>query len=300
MRFDYLEPHTVAEAVSLLSENNGRARVIAGGTDLINLIRTRRIRPRCVVDIGHIPGLDYVEYDDNGALSIGALTTIRNLERSADLKARHPVIAQAAAQLGSVAVRNVGTIGGNLCHASPAAETAPALIGLGARLKITGPAGERVVALEDFFTGPGQTVLQRGEMVVQIQVPPIPPHTKGAYLKHSIRGTADLAIVGVAAIATWDGGRCRNVKIVLGAVAPTPMRARGAEAALEGKEMDDVLIANAARAAADEARPITDVRASADYRKEMVKLFTRRAIREAVSGEGAVNGTAQIGQRGGK
>ena len=180
-----------------------------------------------------------------------------------------------------MAIRNMGTIGGNLCHASPAADTAPSLIGLGATVKIVGPAGKRTVALEDFFTGPGQTVLQRGEMAVEIQVPSMPRHTQGVYLKHSIRGTADLAIVGVAVIATLDGERCQNVKIVLGAVAPTPMRARNAEEVLEGKEIDDALIENAAQAAADESRPITDVRASADYRKEMVKVFTRWAIKGA-------------------
>jgi len=281
MGFDYLEPQTIQEAVSLLTKYDGKAKVIAGGTDLMNLIRTKMIRAEYVVDIEHVPGLDYVRYDDKGALTIGALTTIRALELSAELKEHHPVISQAAGQLGSMAIRNMGTIGGNLCHASPAADTAPSLIGLGATVKIVGPAGKRIVALEDFFTGPGQTVLQRGEMAVEIQVPSMPRHTQGVYLKHSIRGTADLAIVGVAVIATLDGERCQNVKIVLGAVAPTPMRARNAEEVLEGKEIDDALIENAAQAAADESRPITDVRASADYRKEMVKVFTRWAIKGA-------------------
>ena len=281
MGFDYLEPQTIQEAVSLLTKYDVKAKVIAGGTDLTNLIRTKMIRAEYVVDIEHVPGLDYVRYDDKGALTIGALTTIRALELSAELKEHHPVISQAAGQLGSMAIRNMGTIGGNLCHASPAADTAPSLIGLGATVKIVGPAGKRIVALEDFFTGPGQTVLQRGEMAVEIQVPSMPRHTQGVYLKHSIRGTADLAIVGVAVIATLDGERCQNVKIVLGAVAPTPMRARNAEEVLEGKEIDDALIENAAQAAADESRPITDVRASADYRKEMVKVFTRWAIKGA-------------------
>jgi carbon-monoxide dehydrogenase medium subunit len=282
MRFDYLEPHTIKEAVSLLSTCNGQAKVIAGGTDLMNLIRTKMIKPKYVVDIGHIAGLDYVKYDDKGALSIGALTTIRAIEMSVQLKERHPVVSQAAGQLGSMAIRNVGTIGGNLCNAAPCAETAPSLIGLGAALKIVGPTGERTVALENFFTGPGQTVLQRGELVVEIQVPSQPPHTRGVYLKHSIRGTEDLAIVGVAAITTLEGERCRNVKIVLGAVAPIPMRARNAEGELEEKEIDDTLIENVAQAASDESQPITDVRASADYRKEMVKVFTRQAIRGVV------------------
>ena len=282
MRFQYLEPQTIEEAVSLLAKYDGEAKVIAGGTDLINLIRTKAIRPRYVVDIGRIPGLDHVRYDPDGALSIGALATLRTLETSNDVKQRHPVIAQAAGQLGSVAIRNVGTVGGNICHASPAADTAPSLIPLGAKVRIVGPAGERTVALEEFFTGPGRTVLQRGEILAEICVPPMPRDTKGVYLKHSSRGAADLAIVGVAVIATLDGGCCRNVKIVLGAVAPMPIRARNAERVLEGKEINDAVIEQAARAAAAESRPITDVRASADYRREMVKVFTQRAIRNVI------------------
>lgn len=289
MRFEYLEPHTIKEAVALLSKYDSKAKVIAGGTDLINLIRTKTIRPEYVVDIGHLTALDYVKYDPQGTLSIGALTTIRALEMSAEIKKHHSVISQAAGQLGSMAIRNVGTIGGNLCHASPAADTAPCLIGLEAGVRIAGPAGERTVALEDFFSGPGRSVLQRGEMVVEIQVPSMPPHARGVYLKHSIRGSADLAIVGVAVIASLEGECCRNIKIVLGAVAPTPMRARRAEKVFEGKEIDDALIEDAAQTASDECRAITDVRASAEYRKEMVKVFTRWAIRGAVGKDRAVD-----------
>lgn len=285
MRFDYLEPRTAEEAVSLLSKYDGEARLIAGGTDLMNLIRTKIIRPKYVVDLGHIPGLDYVKYDDKGDLSVGTLTTLRTLEMSADVKQRHPVISQAAGQLGSMAIRNVGTIGGNLCHASPAADTAPSLMALGARVKILGPAGERTVAIEDLFAGPGKTILERGEMLVEIQVPSMSPRARGVYMKHAARGAADLAIVGVAVIATLDGGRCQNAKIALGAVAPTPMRARNAERVLEAQEPDDTLIENAAQAASDESRPITDLRASADYRREMVKVFTQWAIRKVIPEE---------------
>lgn len=289
MRFQYLQPLTLQEATSLLVEKDGEAKVIAGGTDLINLIRTKAIRPRYVVDIGRIPGLDHVRYDRDGMLSIGALTTLRSLETSIAIRQRHPVIAQAAAQLGSVAIRNVGTIGGNLCHASPAADTAPSLMALGATVKIFGPAGERTVALEEFFTAPGRTVLQRGEILAEICVPPMPPGSKGAYLKHASRGAADLAIVGVAVVAATDGGCCEGVKIALGAVAPIPMRPRNAERMLDGKEINSALIEQAAQAAADESRPITDVRASADYRREMVKVFTSRAIKR-VSGKGEESG----------
>ncbi|MGE5303772.1 MAG: FAD binding domain-containing protein, partial [Alphaproteobacteria bacterium] len=260
------------------AEYDGEARVIAGGTDLINLIRAKAIRPQYVVDIGRIPGLGHLRYDADGALVIGALATIRDLETSSDIRKLHPVIAQAAGQLGSVAIRNVGTVGGNLCHASPAADTAPALIALGAEVRIVGPASDRTVALEDFFAGPGRTVLQSGEILTEIRVPSMRPHSKGVYLKHASRGAADLAIVGVAAIATTDDGFSRSVRIALGAVAPTPIRARNAEAALEGEQTNDAVIEQAAQAAAAESHPITDVRASAGYRTEMVKVFTRWAI----------------------
>ncbi len=278
MRFNYLEPRTIGEAVSLLIKCQGSAKVIAGGTDLLNQIRLKMIRPDYVVDISYIPDLDYIQYGPEGQLSIGALATIRSLELSAELRRYHPVISQAAGLMGSMAIRNVGTIGGNLCHASPSSETAPSLIGLGASVKLTGPDGERTVALEKFFAGPGQTVLQKGEIMVEIQVPPMPAKTKGVYLKHSLRWTVNPAIVGVAAIMEIESERCKEIKLVLGAVAPTPIRAKKAEEILMGEKINDALIEKAAQAASDESNPITDVRASADYRKEMVKVFTRYAL----------------------
>ena len=286
MRFDYLAPESIGEAIAALSRFRGSARIIAGGTDLINLIRTKAIRPHCVVDIACIPGLDALEYDDEGTLSIGALVTIRSLELSARVKAGHAIIAQAASQIGSMAIRNVGTLGGNLCHASPAADTAPSLMALGAMVRIVGSAGERSVAVEEFFTGPGQTVLNEGEILVRVQVPAMAPQSQAVYLKHAIRGAADLAIVGVAVTVGLENGCFRSVKIALGAVAPTPIRAKTAEKILEGQTLDDAVIAEAAEAAAAECRPITDVRASADYRREMVKVFTRRALRQVAQGLG--------------
>lgn len=285
MRFEYLEPESVEKVVSLLSKYGSEAKIIAGGTDLVVQMRDKTITPEYVIDIGCIPGLDYIDYDKKRGLRIGALTSIRALEMSAELRQRYPVISQAASQLGSVAIRNIGTIGGNLCNAAPSAETAPALIGLSATAKIVGPGGERVVALEDFFTGPGSTVLQNGELLVEIQVPLVPPNTKGVYLKHSIRSTIDLAIVNVAVVLTLESEYevCKDIKLVLGAVAPTPMRTRKAEEILRGKKVDETLINETARVASDEVRPISDVRASAEYRKQMVEVLTRRAIREAMA-----------------
>ena len=285
MRFDYLEPATIEEAITLLAKYDGKAKVIAGGTDLLVQIRGKAIRPQYVVDIAGISGLDYINYDEKRGLRIGALTTIRALETSPEIHQRYPVISQAASQLGSVAIRNVGTLGGNLCNAAPSAETAPALIGLSARVRIVGSDGERVVPLEEFFTGPGSTVLKQGELLVEIQVPVLLPGTRGVYLKHGIRGTVDLAIVGVAVIIIPEAESevCRDIKIVLGAVASTPVRARNAEEVLRGKKIDEALINQSAQEASEEAHPISDVRASAEYRREMVKVFTRRAITETMS-----------------
>lgn len=160
MRFEYMQVGTLGEAIELLIRYNGNAKVIAGGTDLVVQMRNKLMTPQALVDIGGIPGLDYIDYYEKQGLRIGALTTIRALEKSTPLQKMYPVIPQAAGQLGSVAIRNVATIGGNLCNAAPSAETAPALIGLSARAKIVGPDGERVIPLEDFFTGPGNTVLK--------------------------------------------------------------------------------------------------------------------------------------------
>jgi carbon-monoxide dehydrogenase medium subunit len=281
--FQYLEPSSTKEAISLLVKHKDEPKVIAGGTDLVVQMRNRVVKPQYIVNIGFIPGLDYVSYEKKNGLRIGTLTTIRALEKSSEIRQKHPVIAKAASQLGSVAIRNVATLGGNLCNAAPSADMAPALLALSAKAKIVGPTGKKVVLLEDFFTGPGRTILRTGELLIEVQVPLSPPRTGGVYLKHTIRRAMDLAIVGVAAVITLaTDGVCRDAKIALGAVAPTPIRARHAEAVIINKVIDEVLIRKCAGAAAEEVRPISDVRASAEYRREMVKVLTRYAIKEAL------------------
>jgi CO/xanthine dehydrogenase FAD-binding subunit len=284
MRFNYLEPRTVEEAVSFLGRYQGQAKVIAGGTDLLNQIRLKTIKPEYVVDISYIAGLDHIKYDMEGRLYLGALATIDAIEKSAEIQQRHSLISQTAGLIGSRAIRNVGTIGGNLCNASPCADTAPPLLSLGAKVKVVGSGGKRTIPLDLFFTGPGQTALRPGELLTEIVVPPMPPHSTGVYLKHTTRGTVNPAIVGVAAIVAMDETRCKEVNLVLGGVAPTPIRAGNAEKTLRGEAVDDTLVEKAARTAADEAKPISDVRASAEYRKEMVKVFTTYALRAAIDG----------------
>ena len=184
--------------------------------------------------------------------------------------------------MATVQVRNRATIGGSLCNASPSADTAPALIVLGARGKIVGVSGERVILLEDFFTGPGQTVLKSDEILGEVQVSNPPPRSGGVYIKQTVRKALDLAIVGVAVLVTMEGPILREVKIALGAVAPTPIRARRAEEILRGRTITDGLLEKAGQMAMEESSPIDDVRSSAEYRRKMVKVLAMRAMRQAV------------------
>jgi len=283
MRFDYLEPKTIEEALSLFSKYNGKAKVLAGGTDVMLQARNKAINPEYLVDITNIPGLEYITYNDEQGLRIGTLTTIRTLETSANLQKIYPIISQAAGQLGSVAIRNVATLGGNLCNALPSAEMAQVMLALSAQAKIVGPNGTREVPFADFFKGVGKNVLKPNELLIEIRVPKPPPSTSGIYIKHSPRGTIDLAIVNITVVITLEADKktCKDASIVLGAVAPTPLKAKKAENMLKGKKIDEKLIDLAAQLAAEEAHPRADsIRGSAEYKKEMVKVLVARAIRE--------------------
>jgi len=285
MRFEYLEPESIEEALTILSQFQRESKIIAGGTDLMLQMRNRAIRPEYVVDITRISGLDYITFDNQQGLRLGALTTIRALETSVQLQRKYPIISQAASQLGSVAIRNVATVGGNLCNALPSAETSQALLALSAQVRIIGPGGERTVPLEGFFTGVGETLLQPDELLLEILVPESPPHTSGIYIKHSPRGPIDLAIVNITVLMTMEPDQkvCRDAKIVLGAVSPTPLRAKKAENVLKGKRVDGALIDRAAQVASDEANPRRgSIRGSFEYKKEMVKVLTGRAIKEVI------------------
>lgn len=279
-KFEYFAPKTMEEACSLLAKYKGEARVLAGGTDLLVQMKNREVTPGYLINIKNIPDLDYIRYDDKEGLRIGALTPIEALKTSTLIRRRFGILSQAAAVLGTVQIRNRGTIAGNLCNASPAAETAPALITLAAKARIAGVAGERAVALEDFFISPGQTVLQAGEIVTEIQVPNLPPRSGGAYLKHSIK-RMDIAIVGVGVVITLNGEVCNDIKIALGAVASTPIRAKKAEEIIRGQGLDSELMERAAQIASEESRPIDDIHSYAQYRKQMVKVLAKEAMKQA-------------------
>jgi CO/xanthine dehydrogenase FAD-binding subunit len=283
-RFDYLEPNTIDEALSLLSQYKGRAKVIAGGTDILPKLKRREIKvPEYIINLKGIPNLDYIKYDEVGGLSLGPLVTIHAVETSPIVQERFGVLFQAAESMASTQVRNRGTIAGNLCNAVPSADTAPALLTLEASLKLTSQKGERIVNVEDFFTGPNETVLTDEEILQEIHVPNLPPRSRGRYLKLTPRRSMDLAIVGVAAVVVAKDGICNDIRIALGAVAPTPTRARRAEDIVRGQKLSDDVIERAAQIAAEECCPISDHRASAEYRCDMVEVLTKRAIRQAIS-----------------
>lgn len=283
-KFDYLAPKTIGEALSLLSQYKGKAKVIAGGTDFIPKLKRRETKtPDYIIDLKGIPGWDYIEYNEDSGLNLGALATIHDVETSPIIRENFSVLSQAAESMASPQVRNRGTIAGNICNAVPSADTAPALLTLEAKLKLISQRGERTVNIEDFFTGPNKTVLTDEELLQEIQVPNLPPYSNGIYLKLSPRRSMDLAIVGIAVVVTSDKGVCEDIRIGLGAVAPTPIRAKRAEDIIRGQKFSDTVIERAAEIAASESHPIDDHRASAEYRKEMVKTLTKRAINQAIS-----------------
>ena len=284
IRFDYEEPRTLAEASALLKAHAGRASVLAGGTDLLVEIKEHLRRVHCVVNIKRIPGLDAVTFDTATGLRFGALATARRIELDADVARHHPGLRQATRELGSIQVRHRATVVGNICRASPSADTLPPLIADGAVIEIGDGASTREMLLEDFFTGPGKTALQPGELVLAIRLPPAPARTGRTYIKHGRRRAMELATVGVAVSITLDEARvCTQARIALGAVAATPIRVRESEAALEGHTVDAAAIAHAAGLAMAASRPISNVRASAAYRREMVGVLTRRALEQALT-----------------
>jgi carbon-monoxide dehydrogenase medium subunit len=281
--FEYFEPETLKEAISWLKKYGPRARVLAGGTDLVPSMKEKTVRPEYIISIGRITSLDYLHFDGEKGIKIGALTTIRKIEQSKELQPKYGLLCQAARQMASTAVRNVGTIGGNLCNCSPAADMATALLAMSATTRLVSSRRERIVPLEQFLCGPGATALRPDELLAEIRVPYPPARTGGVYIKYGARGGEDLALVSVAALITLGAGDgiCSEAKLTLGSVAPTAMRAYKAEAALKGKKLDQKLIEKAAQIASDESSPIDDIRGSAQYRREMLKVFARDAIKQA-------------------
>ena len=282
VRFELMEPKTLAEACSLLAEYEDKVKIIAGGQGLLPLLKHRVIIPDYIINIKGLTDLEYISNGSNG-LRIGALTTHRAIELSALVKERYPMLAELERVLGCVQTRNWGTIGGNLCDATPANDPPSALIALGARVKIASVRGEREMPLDEFIIGYRKTALEPDEILVEVQVPKLPPHTGGVYHKERVRVT-DSPIASVAAVVSLDEGLevVIGARVVLQAVGPTPIRAKEAERIIVGERVQDGLIDKVAAVAAKEARPISDVYGSAEYKREMVKVVTRQVVTQAI------------------
>lgn len=278
--FDYYRPSTLEEVLALIKRLDGNVSLFAGGTDILVAMKERRSNHQALVDIKHIPGIDTIRPEDGG-LRFGAAVTTRAIARSPVVLERFPLLSQSLTILGSMQIGNRATIGGNLSNASPAADSAPPLLTLQASVKLVSPQGERSVPLENFFLGPGKTVINR-EVLTEVRVPPASPQARGIFYKLGPRGAPeDICIVSVAVFAVPDaaGRNWEDVRIALGAVAPTPVRARNAEEALRSQPIEGKAIEDAARLAAEkDARPITDIRGSGNYRRAMVQVLVKRAL----------------------
>ena len=275
--FEFYEPTTLAEASRLFAGEH--AQLLAGGTDLVIGMKALTETPQSVVSLQKIPGLAGVTTDGD-SISIGAMTKVREVELSGDIQQYHTALAEGASEIGSIQIRNLATIGGNIAHASPAADTVAGLLVADAQVDIASAYGERSVPIDELFTGPGQTVLRPGEIITRFRLPS--PASGSHYIKHKIREVMDLAFIGVAAAVNLDNGTIIDARIGLAAVAPTPIRATEAENLLNGNAPTPELLEQAGEAAASGCSPISDLRCSAEHRREMVDVLTRRTLQHAL------------------
>ena len=281
-RFELVLPRSVDDCLKTLGERGDDAKVVAGGTDLLPQLKNGLLKPPCVIDLSGIPALRALQRANGHGLRIGAAVTARTLERDRHVQSTYPALAESGALVGSVQVRNLATLGGNLCNAAPSADMAPPLLALDAQAVIIGPKGQRRVPVESFFVGVRRTVLAPDELLLEIVVPALGPRSGGNYLRHTPRRELDIAVVGVASQITLAGEVCEKARIALASVAPTPVRALAAEQALVGQSLTPALIERAAGLAVEAARPISDQRGSADFRRHLVRVLTRRTLTTAL------------------
>jgi carbon-monoxide dehydrogenase medium subunit len=279
--FTYKTPRTLDEALRLLEQGKAGARILAGGTDLVLQMKQRLLTPSLVIDIKNVPDLDRLDWSEKGGLHIGASVSISKLLALEVLLKRFSVLAQACRVIGSTQIKNRATLGGNICNAAPSADSAPALLCLGASGILKRSGGTRTISLEEFFKSPGKTAVRDNELLVEIDVPTPPANSAGCYLRHTTREEMDISVVGVASyLELSPDKKVKTARITLAAVAPVPMRAHQAESILQGKAVTADAIEAAAVKAAAEASPITDMRGSAEYRREIVKVLTRRTLKK--------------------
>ena len=283
--FEYIEAGSVEEAAGILSTWGGKARVLAGGVSLIDDMRRRVATPECVVSIRALPGIGLVQGDGVSGLGIGAMVTLRTAEAFPSIKRDYLALYEGIAHIPSLQVKSMATVVGNLCVASPASDVAPPLIAMGGQVRMEGTEGSRTLPLEDFFLGVNRTALGPGELVTLVSVPAPGPGSGGAFMRLA-RTATDVAKLNVAVMMRVGDGVCQDVRIALGAVAPRPIRARKAEDILRGRKVEWKRIAAAAEAACEEISPISDIRSTVEYRKEMTKLLVRKSLEKALERTG--------------
>jgi aerobic carbon-monoxide dehydrogenase medium subunit len=284
MRFELQQPESIDQAVSLLGTHGDDARVVAGGQSLLLMIRAGLVRPSILISLGSLSDLTGMSALPDGKIRLGALTTHRQILGSSLLKEKTGVLVEAVSRIGSTPVRNFGTIGGNLCHNEMGSDPPSALLLLNARVECFSARGKRSIPLGDFLKGYFETCLAPDELLTGIEIPAPPEGSTAVYLKHTIRA-GDLAIVGVAALLDMQNDFCREARIALGGVGPVAFRATEAEELLAGNILNEDLIDAAASAAMEVCDPLNDAHASADYRRKMVRVFVRRAVKQAMVGE---------------
>ena len=280
-QFDYHTPGSIKEALDLLGKHKDDAKLLAGGHSLLPAMKFRLARPAHVVDLRKIPGLSGIK-EDGGTLVIGAMTTHYAVESSAAVKSKCGVLAQTAALIGDPMVRNMGTIGGSLAHADPAADYPATAIAVGAELVAEGPKGKRTIKVDDFFKGLMTTAVGADEILTEVRVPALAANQSAAYMKFP-HPASRFAVVGVAAVLTIDGGKCTKASIGITGAGTHAVRAKGVEAALAGKTLDAASIAAAADKAADGVDVQADLQGSVDYKRHLLKVFAKRAIEAAVA-----------------
>lgn len=278
--FEYFDPNSAAEAIDLLERYGDEAKIIAGGQSLVPMMNFRLARPKVLIDINRIKELDYVKEEGNKLL-IGALTRERDIASSPLVQERCPILAKAVSFIGHSQTRTRGTIGGSLVHADPSGEIPTTICGLDAEMRVLGPSGERTLEPEEFFLTYLTTSLEPSEILVEVRIPVLPQKSGWSFVELS-RRAGDFAIVAVASVLFMeDGGLCREARIAMGGVAPTPIRAREAEALLAGQVLTDSLIEKAGQEAAEATDPDYDYHASSEYRRDMARVFVRRGLKEA-------------------
>ena len=287
-KFDYYQPQTLKKAFDLMEKWKGRARYIAGGTDIIVSIKQKAVQPHALISLRGIEALKHI--DHNSGLSLGSMTPFREMERDSVIAREYPALAQAVRVLANPQIRNVATLGGNICNAAPSADCAPPLMVMEASLTLEGPGGRRDVPIDGFFKGPGENCMEAGEVLTQIEIPDKADHTGMAFLKMG-RVAQDIAIVNAAALLVMDHEKCLKCRLAVGAVAPVPLRLENVEKIIEGEEIGPDLLGRVDQMVEKEISPITDVRSTEEYRRTMSGILVKKAIEQAIE-----NAEAGVGE----